>query len=77
MYGKTGELCPNYGKTGERNSKSKKVKVIYPSGEIKDFPCTKDAGRHLGCAPQDVAKWAREGYTPSKGKFAGFRFIYS
>ena len=77
MYGRKGELSPNFGKTGKQNAKSKEVQVKYPDGSIEVFPCTKVAGRTLGCAATSVAKWARIGYVPRKGQCKGFVFTYT
>ena len=77
MYGRGGELSPNFGKTGKQNAKSKEVQVRYPDGSIEIFPCTKVAGRALGCAAASVAKWARLEYVPRKGQCKGFVFTYT
>ena len=82
---KLGEKHPMFGKkrpehsekmTGEKNPKSKKVRVINPEGITEEFPCTKAAGKALGCASSNLSRWASKTHTPRLGKFTGYTFQY-
>ena len=82
---KLGEKHPLFGKKrpehsekmrGEKNPKSKKVRVVSPEGLTEEFSCTKEAGRNLGCNPANLARWANKSHTPRLGKFAGYTFQY-
>ena len=79
---KRGDKNPHHGKSrsdifGNGGDTSKQVWVSYPDGHLKIFSSTKAAGKHLGCSPSSVAKWARKGHTPKVGKFVGYTFQYN
>jgi hypothetical protein len=78
---KKGTKNHNFGKPrceifGQGSDTSKKVKVSRPDGTEEIFASTKSAGKHLGCPPSNVAKWASKNHTPRVGKFSRFTFQY-
>ena len=90
MFGKSGPLAPNFGrefsathrsnmsksKTGVNHPARKITEVTSPDGNIQVFDYAKEASRVLGCKYENLKRWCQTGYTPRRGKFAGYTFKY-
>jgi hypothetical protein len=72
MWGRVGAMR---GLTGDQHPRSKKIEVIFPDGSKKLFVSGKEASLSLGGNQAHMTRWARENYTPTRGKFSGYTFI--
>ena len=91
MFGKSGELSPNFGrpftkehkrhisesKLGVKHPMKKKVKVIFPDGDTRTFEYAKEASQVLGCNYSNLKRWCRLNCTLSRGPFSGHSFSYA
>jgi hypothetical protein len=61
---------------GGDNPKSKKVRVVYPDGSVKQFPSVKDASASLEHCANTLSRMCRKGGTFLKGKLKGYTLKY-
>ena len=90
MFGKSGELSPNFNrpfteehkqnmskaKSGDKHPSSKKTEVTYPDGSTKVFLYAKAASDYLGCNYVSLKRWCQTNYTPRRGFLMGYSFRY-
>jgi group I intron endonuclease len=61
---------------GALNSRSKRVEVTFPSGEIKVFAFAAEAAEKLVCSKSTLQKWCQTEKPPCRGAFFGYKFRY-
>ena len=77
LTGRTGALCPMYGRTGALHNSSKSIIAIQPDGTELYFGGVREASRELGIGSSRLSiKYLKTGKSPTSGKFEGWQFIY-
>ena len=76
LSGRTGTLCPMYGRYGALHNGSKAVKVIRPDGSEEYFGGINEASRELKTSRGNVWFCLKNGHILKQGKFKGCQFLY-
>ena len=76
LSGRTGTLCPMYGRYGALHNGSKAVKVIKPDGSEEYFGGIDEAARELKTHRGNVYQFLKGGHVIKQGKFKGCQFLY-
>ena len=76
LSGRTGPLCPMYGRYGASNNASRAVKVIRPDGSEEYFGGINEAARELKTSRSNVWYGLKNGHILEQGMFKGCQFLY-